>query len=72
MEKNTENPEITDNVKTFNDPGNVLIVGYIIFIILLLLLGNLANASFEDSMGKNDAFIEDMRQSDKLLKNILN
>jgi hypothetical protein len=53
MSKETKKHDVGSNVKTFNDPGNVLIVVYIMIIIFLLVVGNLANASDEDRIEKD-------------------
>lgn len=52
MSKETEKHKVGGNIKTLKDPGNVLIVVYVMIIIFLLLVGNLANASADRT--KND------------------
>ncbi len=67
MSKETEKHEVGSNVKTFNDPGNVLIVVYIMIIVFLLVVGNLANASTKDRIGKDSISSKDKLQSVELL-----
>jgi hypothetical protein len=67
MSKETEKHEVGSSVKTFNDPGNVLIVVYIMIIVFLLVVGNLANASTKDRIGKDSISSKDKLQSVELL-----
>ena len=66
MGKETEKHEVGSNIKTLKDPGNVLIVVYLMIIIFLLLVGNLANAS-ADRTKKDTTSSKDKLQRVELL-----
>ena len=67
MSKETEKHKVGSSVKMFNDPGNVLIVVYIMIIIFLLVVGNLANASVEDRIAKDGMSFKHTLQRVELL-----
>ncbi len=71
MKNESRKYEDAKNIKTFSDPGTVLIIVYITIIIFLLLLGNLATASAAEGDGQKATLsINEVQRGELLIKDV--